>query len=185
MDPLQIPLRDLHLPEMIGWWPLAPGWWFLIVLVASGLGYLLYQSFMKWRQNAARRIALKELARIQSEFKQGVDDISLAIELSELLRRTMLAYAPRNEVAGLTGESWLRWLDRGLDDKPFSEGSGHNVESLPYRCRDAIEDDVDVEGLIKAVKTRLQTPLSGVCAAESIPAAKAPQRSIFSIFFVT
>jgi hypothetical protein len=160
MDPLQIPLRDLHLPEMIGWWPLAPGWWFLIVLAAAGLGYLLYQSFMKWRRNAARRVALRELARIQSEFKDGVDEISLAIELSELLRRTMLAYAPRDEVAGLTGANWLRWLDHGLEDKPFSEGSGHNVESLPYRRPDAIEDDVDVAGLIKAVKKRLQTPLA-------------------------
>ena len=30
MDPTQLPLRDLHLPETIGWWPLAPGWWFAI-----------------------------------------------------------------------------------------------------------------------------------------------------------
>lgn len=160
MDPTQIPLRDLHLPEMIGWWPLALGWWFLIALVVAGFGYLLYRSFAKWRRNAARRIALRELARIKHEYKHGVDEISLAIELSELLRRTMLAYAPRDEVAGLTGDDWLRWLDRGLDNRPFSEGSGQNVESLPYRNRDAIEDDVDVEGLIKAVKTRLQTPLA-------------------------
>ena len=159
MDPTQIPLRDLHLPELIGWWPLAPGWWFLIVLVASGIGYLLYQSFAKWRRNASRRVALRELARIQAEFKHGVDETSLAIELSELLRRTMLAYAPRNEVAGLTGEKWLEWLDQGLDDRPFSEGSGQNVESLPYRRPDALEDDVDLEGLIGAVKARLKTPL--------------------------
>ena len=160
MDPTQIPLRDLHLPEMIGWWTLAPGWWFLMMLGVAGLGYLLYQAFLKWRRNAARRIALRELSRIQNEYKHGVDETSLAIELSELLRRTMLAYAPRDEVAGLTGASWLQWLDQGLDDRPFSEGSGRDVESLPYRNRDAIADDVDVEGLIKAVKMRLQTPLS-------------------------
>lgn len=159
MDPEQIPLRDLHLPEMIGWWPLAPGWWFLIVLAVAGLGYLLYRVFARWRRNAARRIALRELARIQSEYKHGVDEISLAIELSELLRRTMLAYAPRHEVAGLTGERWLRWLDQGLDENLFSEGSGQNVESLPYRSRDALGEEVDVEGLIRAVKTRLRTPL--------------------------
>ena len=105
MDPTQIPLRDLHLPEMIGWWPLAPGWWFLIALAAAGIGYLLYRSFVKWRSNASRRVALRELARIQAEFKEGVDETSLAIELSELLRRTMLAYAPRREVAGLTGST--------------------------------------------------------------------------------
>ena len=159
MDPTQIPLRDLHLPEMIGWWPLAPGWWFLIVLAFAGLAYLLYRSYAGWRRNAARRVALKELARIQKQYKSGVDEISLAIELSELLRRTMLAYAPRNEVAGLSGERWLQWLDQGLDAKPFSEGPGQNVESLPYRRPDAIEDDVDVQGLISAIKARLQTQL--------------------------
>ena len=159
MDPQQIPLRDLHLPEMIGWWPLAPGWWFLIALAVAGLSYVLYRSFRKWRRNALRRVALRELARIQKEYQSGIDEISLAIELSELLRRTMLAYAPRNEVAGLTGGNWLRWLDQGLEEKPFSEGSGQNLESLPYRRRDAIEDDVDVEGLFNAVKERLHTPL--------------------------
>ena len=35
MDPELLPLRDLHLPEMVGWWPLAPGWWFLIALAAA------------------------------------------------------------------------------------------------------------------------------------------------------
>ena len=30
-DPLA-QLRDIHLPEPILWWPLAPGWWVLIVL---------------------------------------------------------------------------------------------------------------------------------------------------------
>ena len=159
MDPQQIPLRDLHLPELVGWWPLAPGWWVLIGLAVAGLAWLAYRSFKEWRRNAARRIALRELSRIQHDYQDGVDEISLAIELSELLRRSMLAYAPRNEVAGLTGEGWLRWLDQGLDDRPFSQGSGKNLESLPYRRRDAIEDDVDVEGLIRAVKMRLQTPI--------------------------
>lgn len=160
MDPTQIPLRDLHLPELVGWWPPAPGWWFLMLVVLSGLGWLVYRGWQTWRRNALRRIAIAELRRIQAEYRNGVDEISLAVELSSLLRRTMLAYAPRNEVAGLTGERWLRWLDQGLDDKPFSEGSGQNLESLPYRRREAIEDDVDVEGLIDAVMRRLHTPLA-------------------------
>ena len=159
MDPQQIPLRDLHLPEAIGWWPLAPGWWFLIALALGGMGYLLYRGYQEWRRNAYRRIALKELARIRNDYRKGVDAVTLATELSELLRRTMLAYAPRAEVAGLTGDAWLTWLDEGLDDKPFSNGAGRNVESLPYRRREDIVDDIDIDGLIQAIGLRLKSPL--------------------------
>lgn len=159
MDPEQLPLRDLHLPEAIGWWPLAPGWWFLIVLAMLGLAYLLYKAFRNWRWNAARRMALRELARVKGEYQNGLDAVTLATELSELLRRTMLAYARRDEVAGLTGKRWLQWLDHGLDDAPFSSGSGQVLETLPYQNRDRIEDDVDVDGLIKAVQQRLRVPL--------------------------
>lgn len=159
MDPEQLPLRDLHLPEAIGWWPLAPGWWVLIALAMLGLCYLLYKAFLKWRWNAARRMALRELARVQDEYESGLDAVTLATELSQLLRRTMLAYACRDEVAGLTGKRWLQWLDRGLDNQPFSDGSGQMLESLPYRSREQIGDDVDVDGLIKAVQQRLRAPL--------------------------
>ncbi len=161
MDPEQLPLRELHLPEAIGWWPLAPGWWVLIALAMLGLGYLLYRALLKWRWNAARRMALRELARVQGEYESGLDAVTLATELSELLRRTMLAYARRDEVAGLTGKRWLQWLDRGLDNQPFSNGSGQILESLPYQNRDRIEDDVDVDGLIRAVQQRLRAPLVG------------------------
>ncbi|HVS24646.1 MAG TPA: DUF4381 family protein, partial [Gammaproteobacteria bacterium] len=26
-DFTQLPLRDIHLPGLISWWPPAPGWW--------------------------------------------------------------------------------------------------------------------------------------------------------------
>ena len=159
MDPDQLPLRDIHMPEMVGWWPLAPGWWFLIALAAAGLGYLLYRRYLAWRSNAARRAALAELSRIRRDYEQGSDALTLAKSLSELLRRSMLAYAPRGEVAGLTGDRWLRWLDRGLDDRPFTAGSGRNIESLPYRSPESIGDDADISGMIDAVRRRLKTPL--------------------------
>ena len=160
MDPEQIPLRDLHLPEAVGLWPLAPGWWVLIALAVAGLGYLLYQQFLKWRWNAARRVALSELNRVRAEFEKGADALSLSKELSELVRRSMLAYAPRADVAGLTGDRWLQWLYQGLEDKPFTQGPGKNLESLPYQRPEKIADEVDVSGLIDAVHKRLKTPLA-------------------------
>jgi len=159
MDPDLLPLRDIHLPESIGWWPLAPGWWVLIALAFAGLLYLLYRQYLKWRWNAARRIALAELARIRRDYEQGADALALSKALSELLRRSMLAYAPRGEMAGLTGDRWLNWLDRGLDDRPFTDGAGKHLESLPYRRPESVAVDQDLSGLIDAVQRRLKTPL--------------------------
>lgn len=161
MDPEQLPLRDLHLPEAIGLWPLAPGWWVLIVLLAAGLGYLLYQRYLAWRSNAARRLALRELNRVRADFAQGTDALTLGKELSELLRRAMLAYAPRSEVAGLTGDRWLEWLDQDLDDKPFTRGAGRHIESLPYQRPESTAEEPDLSGLIDAVYRRLKTPRAG------------------------
>jgi len=161
MDPEQIPLRDLHLPDAIGLWPLAAGWWVLIALVVAGVGYLLYKQYLKWRWNAARRLALSELGRVRTAFESGADALTLGKELSELVRRSMLAYAPRGEVAGLTGDNWLAWLDRGLDDKPFTSGPGKTLESLPYQRPEKVADEVDISGLIDAVHQRLRTPLPG------------------------
>lgn len=162
MDPEQIPLRDLHLPDPIGLWPLAPGWWLLIFLVCAGLIYLIYKQFLKWQRNAKRRLALRELARLRSEYDRGADAILLCKALSELVRRSMLAYAPRAEVAGLTGEPWLEWLDRGLAGEPFSTGAGRTLESLPYQRPENVEDGFDIAGLMDAVQRRLKTPLPEV-----------------------
>jgi hypothetical protein len=158
MDPEQIPLRDLHLPEAVGWWPLAPGWWVLLGLVVLGALFVLHKAWVRWRADAARRIALKELARLESSWRAAPNPVLLAIRLSELLRRAMLAYAPRKDVAGLTGQAWLAWLDRGLDDRLFTEGPGQALKELPYRRADEAVSGLDVDALFEAVRRRLKTP---------------------------
>jgi hypothetical protein len=159
MNPEQIPLRDLHLPEAIGWWPPAPGWWVLLGLLVAGLILLARALHRHHQRGAARRLALAELARLERTYGMNGNTAALAVRTSDLLRRAMLAYAPRGEVAGLTGRAWLEWLDRGLDRQPFSRGPGRTLGDLPYRNPAQLHEDVDVDGLIEAVRRRLHTPL--------------------------
>jgi hypothetical protein len=158
MDPEQIALRDLHLPEAVGWWPPAPGWWLLFAVLLAVTAYGLVRAWRAYRRNAARRVALAELARLQQAWQADRDVIALGARLSPLLRRAMLAYVPRPEIAGLTGDAWLEWLDRGLDDRPFSAGPGRLLAELPYR-RPVDLFDVDAPRLIETVRRRLATPL--------------------------
>lgn len=161
MDPNQLPLRDLHLPEAIGWWPLATGWWLMIVLALLGLGWLLLRAWRTRQFNAPRRYAIRTLATVEAEYLTNRNPVELGQQVSSLLRRGMLAYAPRHEVAGLTGESWLEWLDRGLPVPYFHTEGGKSLLQLPYRDPDGDFSDVDINALLAAVKMRLATPVRG------------------------
>ena len=161
MDENALPLRDLQLPEAIGWWPLAPGWWVVLAIVGAVLGYVLWRTYKRWQFNAPRRFALRELARYETEFLEHRDPIRLGKQVSELLRRGMLAYAPRDEVAGLTGEAWLAWLDRGMPVPYFHTEGGKSLLNLPYRDPDGDFSDVDISALLSAVRMRLGVPLRG------------------------
>ena len=161
MEEQALPLRDLHLPEPIGWWPLAPGWWVVIGLLAVALVYLAWRWYRAWVFNAPRRFALRELARIEAEYLEHRDPVVLGKQLSELLRRGILAYAPREQVAGLTGEDWLAWLDSGMPVPYFHTEGGKSLLTLPYRDPQGDFSDIDVGALLAAVRMRLRERLGG------------------------
>ena len=161
MDPSQLPLRDLHLPDPIGWWPLAPGWWVLVGLGLIGVGWLILKAWRRHQFNAPRRYAMRELGRAEAAFLQHGNVVTLGRQVSELLRRAMLAYAPRDEVGGLTGESWLEWLDRDLPVPYFHTEGGRSLLQLPYRDPESAINDVDINALLSAVRMRLATPVGG------------------------
>lgn len=161
MDPTQIPLRDLHLPDAIGWWPLAPGWWVVIVLALAGLVWLVRLYVIARSNSAARRYALRQLEHYCDEYTRHGDAVAFGSQVSELVRRTMLAYAPRGEVAGLTGEEWLAWLDRDLDRSHFVAGDGRPLIEWPYREAGTSVPQSDVGAFVDAVRVRLATPVGG------------------------
>jgi hypothetical protein len=159
MNPEDIPLRDLHLPADIGWWPLAPGWWLVIALGLLGLALLARQFLAGRRLSAGRRYALRELERLAAGYRHDKDAVRFSARLSALLRRTMLAYAPRHDVAGLTGEEWLRWLDQDLPEPQFQSAAGRRLIELPYRQPQFGVAEGDIEALLAAVRVRLTTPV--------------------------
>ncbi len=161
MDPEQIPLRDLHLPEAIGLWPLAPGWWVTITLAVIFLGFLARRYVQRRARGAARRHALSQLNELTAEFEQHRDAVAFSSGLSELLRRTMLAYAPRGEIAGLTGDAWVAWLDKDLDQPRFKGETGRKLLELPYRKPGDDVSAMDLIDVVAAVRQRLATPVGG------------------------
>lgn len=110
-------LRDIVLPPPVSYWPPAPGWWVLAVLLAALLALLLVRQLIRHRHDAYRREALRELAALPAPL-----DASGAQALSAILKRTALVAFPRSDVAGLTGAAWLRFLDTTGRMQAFERG---------------------------------------------------------------
>ncbi len=153
MEP-NLPLRDVHLPEPIGWWPLAPGWWLLLI----GIPTLLI--FLVWLWRFVRRTTLKKLALAELErIVQSTADARAKVQqLAILMRRVSISVYRREEVASLVGEQWLRFLDGLTGGKPFSEGVGRLFIEAPYRR----EVQADLDALFTLCRQCIkQLPRSG------------------------
>ena len=128
-----LPLRDIVLPTRIGWWPPAPGWWLVLILVLTLVGLAVYVGRRYRRRQRIVKPARQLLMQIERRFARHGDSRQLLQELSTLLRQVALSQSPREQVAGLVGEAWLQWLDQGLEDQPFSTGVGRALADQAYR----------------------------------------------------
>ncbi|MCP3669268.1 MAG: DUF4381 domain-containing protein, partial [Gammaproteobacteria bacterium] len=97
-------LHDIHTPDGVDWWPLAPGWWLLLLF---GSILLIYSLLRQHRGSCLQREARSELKRIRQEFQDHQQQSRLSMEINILLRRVALTRAPRSLVAGLVGTNWL------------------------------------------------------------------------------
>ena len=131
-----LPLKDIHLPDPISWWPLAPGWWGLVFLVLLLVGLFILGRTL-YRRGQLRREARQALQNIQAQHEAHQDDQQLTADLSILLRRVTLSYSSRADVASLTDDAWLNFLDRGVTKTKFkdafSNGAGRVLIDAPYK----------------------------------------------------
>lgn len=140
----ELPLRDIHLPDPVSWWPPAPGWWMLVTLLVA---IALLSGFLhhRYRRNALQRAAQQALHKIGEDYRQSGDALLLAQQLSILLRRVSLSCYPRQQVAGLTGRAWLSLLDRTLPGDEFQQGAGRVLIDAPY----SLDSRVDGAALLR------------------------------------
>ncbi len=152
MEPAQqLPLRDIHLPEAISWWPPALGWWLLLVLVPL----VIY--FVYWLvKSINRKTAIKTAKKLLLQLKQDnrLDNAQKLKEISTLIRRVAISTFSRAECADLTGQQWLEFLDRSVKGAPFAQGVGQLLATAPYRNYSPTEQEIT--GLINLCESWLK-----------------------------
>jgi hypothetical protein len=146
IDFTQLPLRDIHLPGLIAWWPPALGWWILAAALLAGvIALALY-----YRRGRHRRAALRSVRKVHTALEQGAEPVACLQRVSTTLRRFAMTTADAqsvaalravdgvaerassDEVAGMIGERWLRYLDGRWQRDEFSRGLGRLLLAAPY-----------------------------------------------------
>ncbi|GAB4189030.1 MAG: hypothetical protein Tsb002_15770 [Wenzhouxiangellaceae bacterium] len=145
MNPLA-QLRDIHAAPTPDWWPPAPGWWLLALILAVLLFYIV-RGAMRWlRRWRRRRAIIAEFTQTLSRYDEHGDRRRLAMELDLLLRRLALLRWGADS-AGATGEQWLRLWSAAADD-PMAR----LLLTAPYQAR----PDYDVASLHNWVLARVR-----------------------------
>ncbi|MFA5590662.1 MAG: DUF4381 family protein [Lysobacteraceae bacterium] len=126
-------LADLHLPAPPSWWPPAPGWWLLALLLLA-LSFWLWQRLRRRHKQRARRDFLQaELESLSQRFPGENQGAAQVAALSVSLRRIAREVSPGAE--RLQGQDWLEFLDAGDALRPFSQGEGRLLLDAPYRAQ--------------------------------------------------
>jgi hypothetical protein len=124
-------IEEIHLPEPVAWWPQTPGWIILAGLFLLWCLFRLYLAARIWWHNRYRRAALAQLDKLE---QRAAGQYQLVLPaLPPLLKATALQAFPRADVAALSGEPWLAFLDRHYDGASFRQGSGRQLLSIAYR----------------------------------------------------
>ena len=149
-------LKDIHLPLEAGWWPPAPGWWILSMLVFILAAFLAVRIAAGMRRHfRTRRITqftADGLKAIQSRIKnENVGDLPEAVAaMFELVKRFIAVHSGRERIGGLHGDQWLGFLQStaSFQGAAFQSQSNVYLASLPYRSSDQLEalsvDEIDV-----------------------------------------
>jgi hypothetical protein len=111
-------LHDFYQPPPPSWMPQTAGWYALLALFCIFAMWLLARVVTRWLSNRYRREALQQLQSAH------------ATQFSALLKRTAMAVWPREDVASLSGEEWLKFLSAssGLDE--FNSNPGNLIEHI-------------------------------------------------------
>ncbi|UTW07415.1 DUF4381 domain-containing protein [Pseudomonas benzenivorans] len=157
MNPLD-QLEPLIEPAPIGWWPPAPGWWLLALLLPVLLWALV--RLFRWlprRKGAAnaeqldpvRQAALAELERLSKPY-YGVEAGPWLQQLNGLLKRLCRQRYPQSHSHTLTSRAWLAYLDNRCPAAGLTRWMILVEGAYRPHC---ILDDKAIDGLNQAVAT--------------------------------
>lgn len=118
-------LHDIMVPDAVGFFPLAPGWVIVLLLLLSLLFHFAVQASLSYKKSQYRRDALKELDMYNQESKEN------AIASLSLGKRVAIAAYGRESIAKLYDDSWWDFIENNSQGK-VSKQTREDIAKLLY-----------------------------------------------------
>lgn len=125
-------LKEIAAPPPVSYMPQAVGWWVIGGIVVLSLLVFAFIRWRRWWRNRYRREAQAELAAIGRAAADPATRAQALDAIPALVKRTVLAWAPRQAAGPLSGEAWLSYLDRTYPPGGFVSGPGRQLDALAY-----------------------------------------------------
>lgn len=122
-------LEDIVVPDPVGFFPLAVGWWFVIALALIWLTYGLTIFVLRYRQNAYRREGVKLIKKLETitSLESGLRKVD------EVLKRVAMVSYSREKVGSLWGADWVDFLRASVREFRFSDANAETMASVNYQ----------------------------------------------------
>ncbi len=108
-------LRDLHLPESVSWWPLAPGWWIVVtalLFIAVVVSMRLVRNYLRRRQQTPE---LRQLNELYKQCAADGDATSYYDRLTSILKQSAIERDDSMSVPRLSGNAWVDWMEQSAE----------------------------------------------------------------------
>jgi hypothetical protein len=148
-------LADIHLPEPVGFWPPAPGWWLLFFVLCAAAVWTARRYYAGWKLARARSFALAELDKQLATLRQqsahrtaeeiAVLNLVFVSDVNAVLRRVAMKNFQHENFASLGGAAWISFLRDHGDASLLDDGLARTLSEGRF----ARAWDVDTERLYK------------------------------------
>lgn len=143
-------LADIHLPPAISFWPPAPGWWILALLLVTLAIVGGMKILRAIRQRRICAYALNELDKAYGSYSAAVASepvtandagLQFANELNSVLRRVALWHFPDATVASLSGASWVDFIRQKGESSDLTDEIAETISRGRFKTR--CDADID------------------------------------------
>lgn len=124
-------LRDIHGAPPVSWWPPAPGWWVLALLLLLALTWAGRKLLARLRVHKRRKSMLAWVDHLNDSIDPEREPQAYLSTLNRIFKLVALRAFPEQQCAVLAGSDWTAFLVDKMKDSPSVE-SLHVLASGPY-----------------------------------------------------